>query len=176
MLPLVVSRRYPLRPRCNTAPGLKSLLGNPEGLRCDLPQVPILIITGSGNTKKLRFFYDTGADHMVIPIYVARHEGIRYREEFPGTVSSSIGGSARCFYDFVQVRSSLSRRTHHWVCAFTESLQAPLVVGHAGFLHDFAAGVRGQQLVVSHRVSVSRFLTHHAARLRASSRDEWEPI
>jgi hypothetical protein len=176
MLPLVVSRRYPLRPWLNTAPGLKSLLGSPEGLRCDLPRVPIVIVTGSADTKRLRFFYDTGADHMVIPVYVARHEGIPYREDCPGTLSSSVGGSARCFYDFVQVRSSLSGRTHRWVCAFVESVQVRLIVGRAGFLDEFSVSIRGRHLVVSHPVSLSRFLQHQATRLRARPGDVWEPI
>ena len=176
MLPLVVSRRYPLRRWFNTAAGLKSLLVSPEGLRCYQPQVPIVIVTGYGDTKRLRFFYDTGADHMIIPVYVARHEGIPYREDFPGTLSSSVGGSARCYFDFVQVRSSLSGRTHRWVCAFTESVRARLIVGRAGFLDEFAVGIRGGHLVVSRPVSLSRFLQHQATRLHTRPGDEWEPI
>jgi hypothetical protein len=178
MLPLILSRRYPLVPRLNTAPGLQSLLGSQEGLGCDLPRVAIEVITAYGDTKTLRFFYDTGADHMVMPVYAARHYGIRYREAFPGTVSSSVGGSVRCYYDFVQVRSSLSGRTHRWVCAFADSLSAPLIVGRSGFHDDFAAAIRGGHLVVSHPVSLARFLRHHATkvRTRARSRDEWEPI
>jgi hypothetical protein len=115
---------------------------------------------------------------MVIPVYVARHQGIRYREEYPGTLTSSVGGSSRCFYDFVEVRSSLSGRTHRWACAFAESLQARLLVGRAGFLDDFAVAVKGRHLVVSHPVSLSRFLKHYAVRLRgrAHAGDEWEPI
>jgi hypothetical protein len=89
-----------------------------------------------------------------------------------------MGGSAGCYYDFVQVRSSLSGRTHRWVCAFTESVQSRLIVGRAGFLNDFATGVYGRQLVVSHVVSLGRFLKYHVARLRARPRsdDDWEPI
>ncbi len=176
MLPFVLSRRYPLVSMFNTAPGLKALLANQDGLPCDLPRVPIEIVTGYGGTKKYRFFYDTGADHMVIPVYVARHEGIRYREEFPGTLASSVGGRVRCYYDFVQVRSSLSGRTHRWVCAFAESVEARLLVGRSGFLDDFVATVQGHHLVVSHPVSLRRFLTHHATRLRTRTGDDWEPI
>ena len=80
MLPLVVSRRYALVPAFGIAPGLKALLANRDGLPCAEPRVPIEIVTGYGNTKSLRFFYDTGADHMVIPVYTAQKEGIRYRE------------------------------------------------------------------------------------------------
>jgi hypothetical protein len=176
MLSLFISRRYPLRSRFNTARSLKSLLASQQGLPCEFPELPVEIVTSYGDTRRLRFFYDTGADHMVIPVYVARHAGIRYREEYPETLGSSVGGSTRCFYDFVQVRSSLSGRTHRWVCAFAESLQARLLVGRAGFLDDFAVAVKGRHLVVSYPVSLSRFLKHHAARPRGRARGEWEPI
>lgn len=178
MLRLSIARRYPLATRFNTARSLRGLLSSQDGLPCDFPELSVEIVTGYGTTSRLRFFYDTGADHMVIPIYVARLVGIRYREEFVGTLSSAVGGSVRCFYDFVQVRSSLSGRTHRWVCAFAQSLQARLIVGRSGFLDDFAAAVQGHHLVVSHPVSLSRFLTHHAVRLRgrAPSGGEWEPI
>ncbi|HKI34443.1 MAG TPA: hypothetical protein VKA46_21490 [Gemmataceae bacterium] len=176
MLSLRISRRYPLIRRFNNAQSLRSLLANQDGLRCDHAELAIIIVTKYGTTRKLHFFFDSGADLMVIPTYVARHEGIRYREDYPGTIASSVGGSVRCYYDFVQVRSSLSGRTHRWVCAFSESLQGRLIVGRAGFLNDFAAGVRGRHFVVSHQVSVSRFLKHHAARQRAPAGDEWEPI
>jgi hypothetical protein len=161
-----ISRRYPLRRRFNRAQSLKTLLASEAGLPCDIPEVSVAIVTGYGDTTKLRFLYDTGADHMVIPVYVARQKGIRYREDYPGILSSSVGGSARCYYDFVQVRSSLSGRTHRWVCAFAEGLQTRLIVGRAGFLDDFAAAVRGRHLVVSHAVSLGRFVKHHAATLR----------
>jgi hypothetical protein len=134
------------------------------------------IVTGYDDTVTLRFFCDTGADHMVIPIYVARSEGIRYREEYPGTLSSSMGGNVRCYYDFVQVRSSLSGRTHRWVCAFADSVQARLIAGRSGLLDDFAVTVRGHRLVVSHSVSLGRFLKHHATRRRVRSDDERQPI
>jgi hypothetical protein len=177
MFSLRLSRRYPLRPWFNQAGNLKRLLATQAGLGCDYPQVRITIVTSSGDTT-LRFFYDTGADLMVIPLYVARHVGIPYREEFPGMIGSSLGGGVRCYYDFVQVRSSLSGKTHRWVCAFADSLQARLVVGRAGFLDDFAIAITGHHLIVSHPVSVSRFLKHHARKLRARARsgDEPEPI
>jgi len=89
---------------------------------------------------------------------------------------TSIGGTVRCYYDFVHVHSSLSGRTHRWVCAFAESLQARLILGRSGFLDEFAAAVGDRHVVVSHRVSLSRFLNHHATRLRSRSVDEWEPI
>lgn len=175
MLSFFVSRRYSLTNRFNKAPSLKGLLANPNGLRCDFPEIPLKIATGYGHTE-LRFFYDTGADHMVIPIYLARHEGIRYRQEYPGILSSSMGGNVRCFYDFVQVRSSLSGKTHRWVCAFADSVQARLIAGRSGLLDDFAVSVTGRHLMVSRAVSLSRSLKHHAARWRARSRVEWEPI
>lgn len=78
MLSLSVSRRYPLTNRFNESPSLKRLLANPNGLRCDFPELPVTIVTNDGD-RTLRFFYDTGADHLVIPIYVARYKGIRYR-------------------------------------------------------------------------------------------------
>jgi hypothetical protein len=178
MLPLFLSRRYPLVRRFNTGSGLKSLLGNQEGLRCDLPQVAIEIDKGQNLTTTLRFFCDTGADLMVIPVYVARRVGIPFREDHEGTLISTVGGSARCFYDFVQVRSSLSGRTHRWACAFTESLQARLILGRSGFLDDFAVAVTGRHLVVSHPVSLGWFLKHHARRLsnRSRPREKWDPI
>src|SRR5215472_4239144 len=142
MLPLVLSRRYPLVPTFNKAPGLKALLGKQDGLPCNLPRVPIELVNSYGETRRHRFFYDTGADHMVLPIYFARHEGIRFREDYSGTLSSSVGGTVRCFFDFVLVRSHLSGRTHRWVCAFADSLQARLIVGRSGFLDDFGAEVR----------------------------------
>ena len=109
MLPLALSQRFPLVPRFNTGSGVKALLANQDGLPCYFPQVAIEIATLHDEARTLPFFYDTGSDLMVIPVYVARHHGIRYREEYPGTMISSVGGSARCFYDFVQVRSSLIR-------------------------------------------------------------------
>jgi hypothetical protein len=173
---LSISRRYPLREYFNRARGLARLLANQDGLQCDFPWVRIEVITAYGDTTKLRFFYDTGADHMVMPVYVARHQGIRYRQDFPGTISSTVGGSARCYYDFVQVRSSLSGQTHRWACAFVDSVQARLTLGRAGFLDDFAAAIRGQELVVSCAVSMVRFFKHHAGRLRAGAGDKAEPI
>jgi hypothetical protein len=176
MFSLTISRRYQLTTRSNKSRGLKSLLARPDGLPCDSPELPLDIVTSYGDTTRLRFFFDTGADLMVIPVYVARYVGIRYSEDHPGTLGSSVGGSTRCYYDFVQVRSSLSGRTHRWVCAFAESLQARLLVGRSGFLGDFAAAVKGHHLIVSRPVSVIRFLKHHAARLRAHTRDEEESI
>jgi hypothetical protein len=176
MLSLSISRRFPLRRRFNKARSLQHLLASQEGLRCDSAELALEIVTEIGDTPKLRFFYDTGADHMVIPVYVARHEGIRFRQDYPGTLSSSVGGNICCYFDFVQVRSSLSGKTHRWVCAFADSVQARLLVGRAGFLNDFATTVTSRHLVVSHAVSVSRFLKHHIARLRGRPRDEWEPI
>ncbi len=87
MLRLRLSRRYSLRTWFNRAGSLKRLLASEAGLRSNLAEVPIRIITSFGDTT-LRFFYDTGADLMVIPLYVARHEGIPYREEFPGMLGS----------------------------------------------------------------------------------------
>jgi hypothetical protein len=116
MFSLLISRRYPLTARFNNARSLKSLLASQDGLPCDFPELAVEIVTNYGATRKLRFFYDTGADHMVIPVYVARREGIRYREDYPGNLGSSVGGNVRCYYDFVQARSSLSGRTHRWVC------------------------------------------------------------
>jgi hypothetical protein len=176
MLSLFTSRRYPLITRFNGSRSLKGLLASQEGLPCDFPELAVEIVTSHGGTRKLRFVCDTGADHMVIPVYVARHMGIHYRQEYPGTLSSSVGGSVRCYYDFIQARSSLSGRTHRWVCAFADSLQARLVIGRSGFLDDFAVTVAGHHLVVRHPVSLSRFLKHYATRLRARARDEWEPI
>jgi hypothetical protein len=178
MLSLSIYRRFPLQRRFNKVRSLQQLLASQEGLRCDSAELVLEIVTEIGDTRKLRFFCDTGADHLVIPVYVARREGIRYREDFPGTLGSSVGGSARCYFDFVQVRSSLSGRTHRWVCAFAESVQSRLLVGRAGFLNDFAAGVNSGELVVSHAVSLGRFLKHHLARLRSRPRsdDDWEPI
>jgi hypothetical protein len=178
MLSFWISRRYPLRERFNTGQSLKNLLVNEAGLPCDLPQVEVEIATDYGLTTRLRFFYDTGADLMVIPIYVADHEGIRFRKDYRGTLGSSMGGTVDCFYDFVRVRSSLSGRTHRWVCAFADNLKTHPIIGRAGFLQDFAACIRRGHLVVSHPVSLRRFLTHHLARLRAGPPfgDEWEPI
>lgn len=175
MLSLFVSRRYPLRNWFNKSQNLKRLLANPDGLPCYLPQLPIKIATSYGDTT-LRFICDTGADHMVIPVYVARQRGIPYREDFPGTLGSSVGGSVRCFYDFVQVRSSLSGRSHRWVCAFADSVQTRLIVGRSGLLDDFAVAVTQRHVAVSCPVSLSRFVKHHAARWRVRSRDEWQPI
>lgn len=67
-------------------------------MSCDFPELPVQIVTSRGSTRTLRFFCDTGSDHMVMPTYVARHEGIFYREEYAGTLSSSVGGSVRCYY------------------------------------------------------------------------------
>jgi hypothetical protein len=173
---LFISRRYPLRTRFNTTQSLKALLANQDGLRCDAPELEVEIVTNYGGTRRLRFFCDTGADHMVIPVYVARFVGLQYRQDYPGTLSSSMGGAVRCYYDFVQVRSSLSGRTHRWVCAFADSVQARLIVGRSGLLDDFAVAVTGRHLVVSHAVSLRRFLKHHATKWRARSRDEWQPI
>jgi len=133
-------------------------------------------VTNTGATRKLRFFFDTGSDLMVIPVYVARYVGIAYRQDYPGTLASSVGGTTRCFYDFVQVRSSLTGQTHRWVCAFADSVQARLIVGRSGFLDEFAAGVRGKYLVVSRAVSLSRWARHQVGRLRGGIGDEWEPI
>ncbi|HZV06354.1 MAG TPA: hypothetical protein VE999_14840 [Gemmataceae bacterium] len=115
---------------------------------------------------------------MVIPVYVARSEGIPYRQDYPGTLGSSVGGSVPCYYDFVEVRSSLSGRTHRWVCAFADSLQARLIIGRSGFLDDFAVAITSRRLIVSYPVSLRRFLGHHGTKLhaRARSSDEWEPI
>jgi len=41
---------------------------------------------------------------------------------------------------------------------------------------DFATAVQGHHLIVSHPVSLSRFVKHHAKWLRARAGDEWEPI
>lgn len=176
MLSLSISRRYPLKKRVNEIQSLKRLLANPNGLSCDSGELPIEIAAGYGDTATLRFFFDTGADHMVIPIYVARSEGIRYRQDYPGTLSSSMGGNVRCYYDFVQVRSSLSGRTHRWVGAFADSVQARLIIGRSGLLDDFAVAVTERHLVVSHPVSLHRFVKHQAARWHVRSRDEWQPI
>lgn len=173
---LSISRRYRLKTRFSKATSLKALLANQDGLRCDAPELEVEIVVSHGGTRKLRFFCDTGADHMVIPVYVARLVGIPYREEFPGTLGSSVGGSVRCYYDFVQVRSSLSGKTHRWVCAFADSVQARLIVGRSGLLDDFAVEVTRRHLTVSHKVSLRRFLKHHATRRRVRADDEWQPI
>ncbi len=160
------------------ARSVQLLLERQDGLRCDSAELTLEVVTVAGDTAKLRFFFDTGADLMVIPVYVARHEGIAFRQDYPGTLASSVGGTTRCFYDFVQVRSSLTGKTHRWVCAFAESVQARLIIGRSGFLDDFAAAVRGKYFVVSQAVSLSRFVKHHVGRLRTRgvSGDEWEPI
>jgi hypothetical protein len=176
MPPLFISRRCPLVKQSNRTQSLKALLASAAGLRCDRAEVLVEVIAGRGHTTRMRFIYDTGADLMVIPTYVARHEGIPYREDYPGTLGSTVGGSVRCYYDFVQVRSALSGRTHRWVCAFAENLQARLLIGRAGFQDDFAAAVRGHHLIVSRRVSWRRFLGHHARTLRSRAGGEWEPI
>jgi hypothetical protein len=178
MLPLFISRRYPLVAQLNTAPSLKRLLASEAGLCCDHAEIPVDVVTDYGDTARLRFLFDTGADLMMIPPYVARHEGIRYREEYPGTLGSSIGGSVRCYFDFVQVRSSISGRTHRRVCAFAESPQARIVLGRSGFLDDFTAALRGGNIIESYPVPLSFYLKHHATRLRARalSGDPWEPI
>lgn len=176
MLSVAIARRFQLIRRINNARGIRNLLANQDGLRCDHGEVAIDIVTDDGDTTRHRFFYDSGADLMVIPTHVAHVEGIRYSAAYPGMIASSLGGDARCFYDYVQVRSSLSGKVHRWVCAFAESERTRLVVGRAGFLHDFAACFRGNQLIVSHSVSVRRFLQHQVTRLCARSRDAWEPI
>ena len=61
MLPLVLSRRYPLVAKFHTAPGVNALLANQVGLSCDIPQIPLEIVTDYGDTKTHRFVYDTGA-------------------------------------------------------------------------------------------------------------------
>jgi hypothetical protein len=178
MLSLFISRSYRLKNRSNEARNLKSLLASPNGLSCDFPEIPVEIATAYGDTTTLPFVFDTGADHMVIPVYAARQKGIPFRQDYPGTLGSSVGGSARCYYDFVQVRSVLSGRTHRWVCAFADSLQARLIIGRSGFLDDYAVAITGRCLIVSYPVFLRRFLRHHATRLRARARssDEWEPI
>ncbi len=174
MSPLFLTRRYELVPTFNVARSLKALLTNPDGLSCSSPQIPVVIVTPYGNTAKLRFIYDTGADLMVIPVYVARHQGIPFRTDYPGRIGSSLGGGVRCYYDYVQVRSSLSGKTHRWVCAFADSLQARLILGRAGFHDDFATAVEGGHLVVRYRTSLGGFLKHLVTKPRVP--EKWLPI
>lgn len=91
-------------------------------------------------------------------------------------MGSSVGGSVRCYYDFVQVRSSLSGRSHRWVCAFADSVQARLIVGRSGLLDDFAVAITRRHVVVSHAVSLRRFVKHQTTKWRARSGDEWQAI
>ena len=110
------------------------------------------------NSKPLKFIFDTGADLMVIPVYVARREGVAFGTDHPGSLASSVGGTAPCFYDGVEVRSALSGRSHTWPCAFADSVTAPLVVGRAGFLDEFSAAVTPHHFVVSYPAPLGRFL------------------
>jgi hypothetical protein len=153
-------------------------MASPVGLPCDLPVIAVSILTRYQDTTTLRFVFDTGADLMAIPTYIARREGIPFREEYPGALTSSVGGTARCYYDFVQVRSSLSGKTHRWVCAFVESAQARLILGRSGFLDDFAGVISGRFCVVEHPVSPGQWARERIASLwqRPRQADDWRPI
>ena len=173
---LPVSRRYRTTPRFNTSPGIIALLGNPDGLSCRRPQLQLEILTKYGDVTSLRFVFDTGADLMVIPVYVAQREGIAFRTQHQGPLASTLGGSVPCWYDFVEVRSSLSGKLHKWPCAFADSKTAPLVIGRAGFLDDFSATAGADRFVVSYPAPLGRYLRLLFARRPSSGVGQWQPI
>jgi hypothetical protein len=115
---------------------------------------------------------------MVIPVYVARREDIAFGTDHPGSLASSVGGTAACFYGVVEVRSALSGRSPTWPCAFADSVPAPLVVGRAGFLEEFSATVGGHRFAVGYPAPLGRFLRQTFSRLARAARgaEPWQSI
>jgi hypothetical protein len=124
--------------------------------------------------RKLEFALDTGADMMVIPVNMATGLGIDFRRDIEGK-ANTIKGSVRCYYDVVEVVSTLSGKVHRWPCCFVETGETRMLIGRAGFLEDFAISIRNNQLIVMYPVSFFRFLSGFFTSLfrRSTSR---EPI
>jgi hypothetical protein len=137
------------------------------------------LVTQRHGITSMRFVFDVGSDLMIIPTYVAHREGIAYRRLHASVLTSSVGGRVSCYYDFVTIQSSLSGRQHQWPCAFAEGMQAPLVVGRAGFLDDFAPWIKDGHFFVGCRASLSRTVAHFFESILNRSDgnlDAWEPI
>jgi hypothetical protein len=177
-----ISRRYRMTRMQSVGSGLRDLLNDPAGmLPWARPKLRLDLVSKYEDVARLPFEFDVGADLMLIPTYVARHEGIAYSQRHRGNLSSSIGGRLPCFYDFVTVRSSLSGRLHRWPCAFAESTQAPLLVGRAGFLDDFLVSISKGHFIVSYAAPLLRGLSYRFAQLCAwlakdRRREEWTSI
>lgn len=177
---LFVSRRYEFKSRFCVGKGMCDLLGNPEGLSCSCAELEIAVLSKLGETVPLRFFLDTGADMMVIPLFAAQYHGIAFSKRYPGTLASRAGGTVTCWYDFVRVQSTLSGKTHRWPCAFADSIHVPLVAGRAGLLDDFTLSLGNRHLVVSYPTTLRRALKHYWQALRhhgsGQVSDDWPPI
>src|SRR6266403_1816401 len=105
---LPISCRYPMARMPSMPSGLRNLLGDPTVVPpWNLPRLQLNLVTRFEYSFPIRFKFDTGADLMIIPTYLARRVGIAYIQSHQGYVSSSMGGRVPCYYDFVTVRSAL---------------------------------------------------------------------
>jgi hypothetical protein len=177
---LSLTRSYPLEPRINQSEGIKKLTADANGCRCDRPKLVLEICTKYGNICCGDFIFDTGADMMMIPCHLAHRHGIEYTKNYPGTTTSP-GGVAPCFYDYVSIQSSLSGKLYRWPCCFVETRIDRMLVGRAGLLDEFGVFIKDGWIIVSYPVPFWRFLVDRCKKFRAwltggRRRSDLEPI
>jgi hypothetical protein len=113
------------------------------GIRCDRPLVTLRVATPYG-FRAIRFWFDSGADVTMIPVGLAREQGIEFAESEAarGTATGLVGRTTR--YRGT-IRVLVAREGFEWPCDFlvppssgSGGATQYAVLGRAAFLTAFA--------------------------------------
>jgi hypothetical protein len=173
-------RCYSLKEHVAKSPPLCELLKDMRGASCARIEIPVSVgaeaeyssgirllppdRAGSRLVQQpttLRFLFDSGADHMMIPIHIAERASIPFSNNHPGGIRGIEGKrkkedddedqSVKCYFDFVTVHSSLLDRQVEWICAFAETDLDTPILGRAGFLDYFNLCLIRNKVIVTLR-------------------------
>jgi hypothetical protein len=125
------------------------------GFPCPRPRVTLQVGTRYGYAA-LKFYFDTGADLVTVPITLARHEGIEFPEsEATRGVATGLVGATTKYRGTIRVR--IRRDVFVWPCDFlvgsatATAAEDYYVLGRAGFLREFAACVDDEYFKIRRR-------------------------
>ena len=115
------------------------------GIACDRPMVTLRVATPYG-FRTVRFWFDSGADVTMIPVPLARREGIEFPES-PAARGTATGVAGRTSRYRGSLRVLIAGEGFAWPCDFLvpppsvpqgSTLYEYGLLGRAGFLAAFA--------------------------------------
>jgi hypothetical protein len=123
------------------------------GIACPSPEVTLRVRDRLGAFAPLRFRVDTQSDLSVIPLPLARKEGLHFSEADPVVVRGLVG-TTQAYRG--RLRLLIAGREHDWPCHFVlpppgpggTALEQP-VLGRAGFLDEFAVAIDAGFLILT---------------------------
>jgi hypothetical protein len=132
------------------------------GIDCPYQLVRLRVRDRYGVWATIPFRIDTGADTAVIPVAIAKQQGIAFQETVPSTAMGLVG-TTKTYRDRITVQ--IAGREHDWPCEFIDVppevgnvKELPPVLGRAGFLDEYAVAIDAGYVILTRLGPIRRTL------------------